>query len=80
VWATCCPTLKRCVAYWVIAIVLFEGDKPVSGTGALALEGLAHHPGCHVGLRLGGRQAVALADLGDELRLVLDLRVHPETC
>src|SRR3954451_5071468 len=72
--ATCCPTLKRWVAYWVIALVLFEGDKPASCAGALVLEGLARHPGCHVGLRLGGRKAVALADLGDELRLVLDLR------
>src|SRR3954452_3654051 len=70
---TCCPTLKRWVAYWVIALVLFEGDKPARCAGALVLEGLACHPGCHVGLRLGWRQAVALADLGDELRLVLDL-------
>ena len=61
----------------VMAPVLFEGDKPASGTGAWAvawaLEGLACHPGCHFGLRQGGRQAVAFADLGDELRLVLDL-------
>src|SRR4029453_7100631 len=71
--ATCCPTLKRCVAYWIMALVLFEWSRLVSGTGALVLEGLARHPGCHVSLRLGGRQAVALADLGDELRLVLDL-------
>ena len=59
--------------------ILGHGNRPVRGlqagalTGALALEGLARHPGCHVGLRLGGRQAVAFADLGDELRLVLDL-------
>src|SRR3954451_14436847 len=72
--ATCCPTLKRWVAYWVMALVLFEWSRLVSGTGALALEGLARHPGCHVGLRLGWREAVALADLGDELRLVFDLR------
>src|SRR3954462_10527838 len=72
--ATCCPTLKRWVAYWVMALVLFEGDKPARCAGALVLEALARHPGCHVGLRLGWRQAVALADLGDELRLVLHLR------
>src|SRR3954453_9507528 len=71
--ATCCPTLKRWVAYWVMALVLFGWSRLASGTGALPLEGLARHPGCHVGLRLRGRQAVALADLGDELRLVLDL-------
>src|SRR3954454_23142702 len=71
--ATCCPTLKRWVAYWVMAVVLFEGDKPARCAGALVLEGLARHPGCHVGLRLGWRKAVALPDLGDELRLVLDL-------
>src|SRR3954471_19666410 len=63
--ATCCPTLKRWVAYWVMALVLFEWSRLASGTGALVLEGLARHPGRHVGLRLGGRQAVALADLGD---------------
>src|SRR3954447_15552613 len=57
-----------------MVLVLFEGDKPARCAGALVLEGLARYPGCHVGLRLGGRQAVALADLGDELRLVLDLR------
>src|SRR5690242_10125376 len=42
-------------------------------SSALVLESLTRHPGCHVSLRLSRRQAVALADLGYELRLVLDL-------
>ena len=48
-------------------------SRPEVCPGDFGLEGLTLHPGRHVCLRLGMRQAIALPDLGDELRLVLDL-------
>src|SRR3954453_14652579 len=48
-----------------MALVLLKEAKPTRCAGALALEGLARHPGCHVGLSSGRRKAGALADLGD---------------